>query len=258
MTTEQETLVSNDKLDAIIRALAAMSLDRDQILKQNEELNLRLCDLETQMHNAIAQVHIVEVSPPISFQQQAPTTSSNKAKEPRVSLPEKFDGTCSKFRGFVNQVRLITMLQPQRYLARVGLVGTLLTGQALSWFAPLFEKNVAILSNLEAFFGAFSKAFGEHDKIRSTTMKIRSLCQSTRLASNYASEFWQLAYNINWDKPALISQFYSGLQDGVKDLLLTLLDPSTLDKAVNQAVKCDNRLFEHRQDKRIWTTPHPP
>ena len=25
-------------------------------------------------------------------------------KEPRVSLPEKFDGTCSKFRGFVNQI----------------------------------------------------------------------------------------------------------------------------------------------------------
>ena len=27
-------------------------------------------------------------------------------KEPRVSLPDKFDGTRSKFRGFVNQIRL--------------------------------------------------------------------------------------------------------------------------------------------------------
>ena len=53
MTTEQETLVSNGKLDAIMTALAAMSLDHDQILKQNKELNLRLRDLETQMHNAI-------------------------------------------------------------------------------------------------------------------------------------------------------------------------------------------------------------
>ena len=82
MTTEQETLVSNDKLDAIMTALAAMSLDRDQILKQNEELNLRLRDLETQMHNAIGQIHAVEVSPPASLQQQAPTTSSNEAKKP--------------------------------------------------------------------------------------------------------------------------------------------------------------------------------
>ena len=140
----------------------------------------------------------------------------------------------------------------------MGLVGTLLIGQALSWFAPLFEKNAAILSNFEAFFGAFSEAFGEHDKICSATMKIRSLRQSTRSASNYAPEFRQLACDINWDESTLINQFYSGLQDGVKDLLLTLPDPSTLDKAINQAVKCDNRLFERRQDKRIWTTPHQP
>ena len=135
MTTDQETLVSNGKLDAIMTALASMSLDRDQILKQNKELNLRLHDLETQMHNAIGQVHVAEVSPPASLRQQAPTTSSNKAKEPRVSLPEKFDDTRSKFRGFVNQVQLITILQPQRYptdATCVGLVGTLLTRQALS------------------------------------------------------------------------------------------------------------------------------
>ena len=140
----------------------------------------------------------------------------------------------------------------------MGLVGTLLIGQALSWFAPLFEKNAAILSNFDAFLGAISEAFGEHDKIRSATTKIRSLRQGTRSASNYASEFCQLACDINWDEPALISQFYSGLRDGVKDLLLILPDLSTLDEAINQAVKCNNRLFERRQDKWVWTTPHQP
>ena len=83
-------------------ALVPMSLDRDQILKQNKKLNLRLHDLETQMHNTIGQVHAVEVSSLASLQQQVPTTSSNKAKELQVSLPEKFDGTRSKFRGFMN------------------------------------------------------------------------------------------------------------------------------------------------------------
>ena len=115
----------------------------------------------------------------------------------------------------------------------------------------MFEKNVAILSNFEAFLGAFSDVFGKHDKIRSVTTKIHSLRQGTQSASNYAFEFRQLACDINWDESTLISQFYSGLQDGVKDLLLTLPDPSTLDEAINQVVKCDNRLFECRQDKRI-------
>ena len=122
----------------------------------------------------------------------------------------------------------------------------------------MFEKNAAILNNFEAFLGAFSEAFGEHDKICSTTIEIYSLHQGTQSASNYASEFQQLACNINWDEPALISQFYFDLQDGVKNLLLTLPDPSKLDEAINQAKKCDSCLFERRQDKRIRTTPHQP
>ena len=35
--------------------------------------------------------------------------------EPKVSLPEKFDGTRSQFWGFINQIRLIIRLQPKRY-----------------------------------------------------------------------------------------------------------------------------------------------
>ena len=129
------------------------------------------------MYNAIGQVHAAEVSLPASLQQQAPTTSSNKAKEPQVCFSEKFNGTCSKFWGFVNQVRLINILQPQRYstnAALVGSVGTLLTEQTLSWFAPVFEKNATILSNFEAFLEAFSETLGEHNKIRSATTKICS------------------------------------------------------------------------------------
>ena len=71
----------------------------------------------------------------------------------------------------------------------MGLVGTLLIGQALSWFVPLFKKNASILSNFEAFLRAFSEAFGEHDKICSATTKICSLRQGTQSTSNYAFEF---------------------------------------------------------------------
>ena len=71
----------------------------------------------------------------------------------------------------------------------MGLVGTLLTEQALSWFAPLFEKRSPILSNFETFLEAFAEAFGKHDKARWATTKIRSLRQGARFASVYASDF---------------------------------------------------------------------
>ena len=59
-----------------------------------------------------------------------------------------------------------------------------------------------------------------------------------------------MASDINWGEEALVSQFYWGLRDDVKDLLLSLLDPQTLNEAISQAVKCDNRLFQRRQDQR--------
>ena len=47
-----------------------------------------------------------------------------------------------------------------------------------------------------------------------------------------------------------MSQFYWGLRDDVKDLLLSLPNPQTLNEAISQAMKCDNRLFQRRQDQR--------
>jgi hypothetical protein len=176
-----------------------------------------------------------------------------KYREPRVSLSEKFYGTRSKFRGFINQVRLITILQPESYPTEqsgVGLVGTLFTRQALSWFAPLFAKRVLVLNNFEAFLAAFVEAFENHDKAHSVTTKICVLQQRARLVSVYASDFRLLACDINWNEEALMSQFHSRLQDDMKNLLLSMPDPQTLNKAISQAVKCDNRMFQRHQDQR--------
>ena len=36
--------------------------------------------------------------------------------EPNVSLVDKFNGTRARFRGFINQIKLIIQLQPQRFV----------------------------------------------------------------------------------------------------------------------------------------------
>ena len=37
--------------------------------------------------------------------------------------------------------------------------------------------------------------------------------------------------------------------------MLSFLDPQTLNKAISQAVRCDNRLFQRRQDRHSWSAP---
>jgi len=181
-----------------------------------------------------------------------------KHREPKIALPEKFDGSRSKFRGFLNQIRLIIQLHPQRYpndTTQVGLIGSLLTGTALAWIAPLIESNDAILRNFPAFVHEFEATFGETDKARVAANRIRLLVQGNRSASTYASEFRQLSCDLSWNDEALISQFRTGLRSDVKDLLLTLPDPVTLTEAIAQAVRCDNRLFERRHETRVQGNP---
>lgn len=47
-----------------------------------------------------------------------------------------------------------------------------------------------------------------------------------------------------------MSQFYWRLKNDVKDLLLALPDPQTFNEVISQTVRCDNRLFQHRQNQR--------
>ncbi len=128
--------------------------------------------------------------------------------EPKISLPEKFDGTRLKFRGFVSQVHLIMQLHPRRYFddtTHVGFIGTLLTGTTATWFAPILETSSPLLQDFNAFMAEFEAVFGDNDKARTSANKLHHLQQRTRSAIVYTSEFKQLACDVNWGEAALIN-----------------------------------------------------
>jgi hypothetical protein len=97
----------------------------------------------------------------------------------------------------------------------------------------------------------FKVVFGDSDKARNSVNKLRCLQQGTRSAIVYASEFRQLACDVNWGEAALIDQFCYGLCDDVQNLLLTFTDPSSFSEAITQVIRCDNRLFERCQEKKV-------
>ena len=81
-------------------------------------------------------------------------------------------------------------------VSRVGLVGTLLSGTTLAWFAPLLEKGSPLLSNFKEFISEFKACFGDYDSIRMTINRIRRLHQGDHPASVYAMDFRLLATDI--------------------------------------------------------------
>ncbi len=98
----------------------------------------------------------------------------------------------------------------------------------------------------------FSKTFGERDRALIAITKLRTLQQRSRPASAYVAEFQQLACDFDWNDTALITMFRWGLRDDIKTLLLNLPKPTILSEAITQAIDCDNRLFEQRQERRLF------
>ncbi len=250
---------STDNLNQVLAAIQQLQLENDNLRESLRRLQERTpMDLESTEPNPLSSMSMqpgpLGPLPTFSATPILASTSYNPhAQEPKVSLPDKFDGTRTRFRGFINQIKLIIRLQPQRYpddFRRVGLVGTLLSGPAQAWFAPLIETSSPLLDNFDDFLKEFEATFGETDRRRSALTRLYSLHQGMRAVSVYASEFRQLACDVQWDGQALCDHFRRGLRSDIKNLMLNFPEPTSLSEAISQAVTCDNRLFELRQEER--------
>ena len=177
-------------------------------------------------------------------------------KQPTVALPDKFNGDRKAFRGFINQLRMLFTLNSQIYHSdelKVFTTGTLLSGKALYWFNPIVENPTQyqeIISSFERFLESFSQSFSPINQTRQATNQIRHLRQNRGPASSYASEFRQIASDLRWNEEALKAQYYLGLSDEVKDMLVNFPEVPTLDGLITLSIKCDQRLFERKQTKK--------
>jgi hypothetical protein len=154
----------------------------------------------------------------------------------------------------VQEVNLFLWLHPSRYLddsMQVAIIGSLLSGNAFSCFAPFLEKRLPVLQNMAQFEALFTTAFGDSDRERMTKTKMQSLRQETRSIAIYVAEVQQLTCVLEWNDKAFINRFWYDLKDNVKDLLITMSKVESLQEFITQATICDNRLFERHQEKRF-------
>ena len=236
-----------ERINQLMEAMHQLQLENDNLRESLRKLQVGTpMEVEGKDNSLPTSTNVLPIG---SGSRLSPTTSM----EPNISLPDKFDGTRKHFRGFINQIKLIIQLQPQRYaddFRQVGLIGTLLSGAAQAWFAPLVETSSPLLQNFPAFLAEFEATFGDTDRRRTAITKLYSLHQGMRSVSVYASEFRQLACDVQWDGQALCDHFRRGLRSEIKNLLLNFPEPTSLSQAITQAVSCDNRLFELRQEER--------
>jgi hypothetical protein len=208
--------------------------------------------MDTQNIDAFAalQARLTQLENALNNPAPAPATRA----EPKVQLPEKFDGDRKNFREFINQLELVFMICPARYptdAVRVATVGMLLTGRARSWMTPYLENpdvHQDLLNNYANFKALMTSTFGESDRALVSGNKIKRLSQGSRPASSYASDFRLLASDLDWNDDALRFQYRTGLSPKLKDMLLNHPEPENLDDLITLTIRLDNRLYEHRKE----------
>ena len=140
-------------------------------------------------------------------------------------------------------------------------------GTTFNWVQPrlgkkLENKNKEHKQKTQQMFYKFDnfciyikKVFGNQNENRAIEKQFLILKQ-TQSAMVYGSKFKTLAYIIKWDHAAL-AKFYEKLKNKVKDAMVAMEKPESLENMVNIAVKIDNRQHDRFVDRKIWSNPIP-
>jgi hypothetical protein len=213
-------------------------------------------NLTTQNWVAILSTQQQQIADLQGLLQAAITTRTHASDEPKVPLSESFNGSRRRIRGFINQIKLVISQRPECYnteTKRVALVGSLLSGDALTWFSPLFENNDPVLANFEQFISALRARFDDPHRQRTASSRLQAITQGRRPVSSFATEFQLLLADAGCDNTAAMHIFKGGLNGDVKNLLLSLPEPTDLQTLILQAISCDERIHQRRIEQRL---PH--
>ena len=200
------------------------------------QLHQRLMQLETREHPIIVQ-----------------TQSSKKTY--KIALPEKFDGSHSKFRDFLAAVNNYIAVKENEFSddeAKSRFIGSLLCKEALTWYRHICETNVDLLLRHNEFINEFTSNFDDPNSRRNAQEALARMKQGKFNVASYGAKFRRLASETLYNETALIVLFRRGLNDEIKDVLCqTFEDPDNLEDFIKLCTKIDQRLAERRIEKSL-------
>uniref|UniRef100_A0A8C5WE85 ribonuclease H n=1 Tax=Leptobrachium leishanense TaxID=445787 RepID=A0A8C5WE85_9ANUR len=171
---------------------------------------------------------------------------------PHIPLPEKFDGGRSQFRRFITSCQIIFSLQPRVHdtdYTRIHTIIALLTGKPPCWAHHLIYTEDPILLNWNAFLQAMEDLYDDPHKTSNAARTLSELQQGRNDVEDYITKFRHLALNSEWNEPALLAQFKTGMSDYLKNELARIEPPSSLNALMSFCVQMDRRLRERRAER---------
>ncbi|XDV25876.1 hypothetical protein PO909_029709 [Leuciscus waleckii] len=183
-------------------------------------------------------------------------TASPSSASLRSALPEKFDGSPGKCKGFILQCSLYLSQQPSPNVSddsKISFVSSLLTGRALDWITAVWETDGPAFRTYDEFLQEFQAVF-EHSKGgKGAEDLLLELTQGRTSAAEYALEFRTLAAQTNWSDSSLKVVFRRGLNHELQAELACRDEGRNFNQFAQLAIQIDNLMRSRRAG--ICATP---
>ncbi|KAK3558194.1 hypothetical protein QTP86_014007 [Hemibagrus guttatus] len=172
-----------------------------------------------------------------------------RGESPRLALPDKFDGSADRCRGFLRQCEVFFAHQPGMYSneeTQCAFVMSLLTNRALEWASAVWDADPQIRSSFSHFTGLIREVFEYPAGGKDISVQLMELHQGTDTAADYAITFRTLAAQSGWNDASLWAVFRAGLNPDLQTELACRTEATTLSQFVATAIRLDNLRRQHQ------------
>lgn len=168
-------------------------------------------------------------------------------REPKLQLPNRYEGQPGKCQNFLAQCDIFFQAQPSRYgteEAKICFIMSLLAGRALDWAGPLIRSKSVIVNTLDGFQKALISVFDHNIKAEEAAERLMNLNQGRKSVAEFAIMFRSIATSTGWPDEPLMAIFNRSLSEPVRYALSLVDVPTSLDALVERAIRIDNRIRE--------------
>uniref|UniRef100_A0A672NT97 CCHC-type domain-containing protein n=1 Tax=Sinocyclocheilus grahami TaxID=75366 RepID=A0A672NT97_SINGR len=162
-----------------------------------------------------------------------------------LAMPDKFDGSADKCRGFIRQVEIYFDHQKDKFASdnqKFAFLMTLLMGRVITWAAAVWESDSIICTSYEYFKQKLHDVFVYPAGGRYISTQLLSMSQGNHLAADYAVEYRTLAAQSGWNDVSLKAVFQRSLTQELQAELACKGKTSTFSEFVNLAIRIDNLM----------------
>jgi hypothetical protein len=181
------------------------------------------------------------------------------AHQQKIPDPPLFDGTRSKLRPFLAQLRLKVAGDLHRFpdaQHQLRYAAGRLEGIALDQVLPLIKDDNSIaLPGLNALCRVLEDAFGDPDRRATAERQLERLRQANREFSLYFADFQRLIADVDWNDGAKRHSLERGLSTELKDALVTLDLPESFPEFAALLQRLDNRIRARSAERHGSRTP---